>query len=160
MQSDLIWTCRSLGLTLATAESLTAGLVCSMLAEVPGASAVLRGGVTTYATDTKASVLGLDLQILDHVVSEPVVHEMARAACRLYQADLGLATTGVAGPDSLDGQPAGTVWIAVYDARAVQGLTRLLALPGGRAEVRQSAAEAVIALAAEYLAQLPRQGRE
>ena len=99
MQADLIADCRALGLTIATAESLTAGLVSSTLADVPGASAVLRGGAVTYATDTKHSVLGIDVELLTHVVSEPVVQAMAKAACALLQADLGLATTGVAGPD-------------------------------------------------------------
>ena len=76
MQSDLIALCKSRGLTIGTAESLTAGLVVSKLAEVPGASAVLRGGVVAYATDVKHSVLGLDVTLLDHVVSEPVVTQI------------------------------------------------------------------------------------
>lgn len=156
MQSDLIATCRALGLTIATAESLTAGMVSSTLAEVPGASAVLRGGVVTYATDTKGSILGLDADLLEHVVSEPVVLEMARAGCELLNADLGLATTGVAGPEALDGQPAGTVWIAVYNAGRHEGLTRLLALEGDRGYVRHTASLAVIALALEYLSHIPR----
>lgn len=160
MQSDLIATCRALGLTVATAESLTAGLVSSMLAEVPGASAVLRGGVVTYATDTKHSVLGLDLQLLEHVVSEAVAQQMAQSACRLLGADLGMATTGVAGPQSLDGQPAGTVWIAVHDARTGQGRTRLLSLSGDRGYVRQTSAQAVVALLLEHLAQIDEEGRE
>lgn len=160
MQSDLISLCKSLGLTIATAESLTAGLVSAILAEVPGASAVLRGGVATYATDTKHSLLGLDSAILEHVVSEPVAQQMAMSVCRLLNADLGLSTTGVAGPDALDDQPAGTVWIAVHDARRNAGLTRLLALEGDRGYVRQTSATAVIALALEYLAHIPRAGRE
>lgn len=160
MQAELIATCRALGLTVATAESLTAGLVSSTLAEVPGASAVLRGGAVTYATDTKHSVLGLDPALLEHVVSEQVVYAMAKAACALFGADLGLATTGVAGPEPLDDQPAGTVWIAVYDARSNTSMTRLLALSGDRGNVRQDSALAVIALALEYLSQMPRIGRE
>ncbi len=160
MQDDLIATCRSLGLTIATAESLTAGLVSASLAEVPGASTVLRGGVVSYATDIKHSVLGLDSGLLEHVVSEPVAEAMARAACSLMDADLGLATTGVAGPDPLDDQPPGTVWIAVHDARRNAGLTRLLALEGARGYVRHTSSLAVIALALEYLSQTPRIGRE
>ncbi|MDO8731693.1 MAG: CinA family protein [Actinomycetota bacterium] len=160
MQSDLIARCKALGLTIATAESLTAGLVSSALAEVPGASAVLRGGVVTYATDAKHSVLGLDSAILEHVVSEPVAQQMAQSVCWLLNADLGLATTGVAGPESLDDQPAGTVWIAVHDARRNEGITRLLALEGSRADIRQNSALAVIALALEYLAQIPGSGGE
>ena len=160
MQADLIADCRALGLTIATAESLTAGLVSSTLADVPGASAVLRGGAVTYATDTKHSVLGIDVELLTHVVSEPVVQAMAKAACALLQADLGLATTGVAGPDPLDDQPPGTVWIAVHDARRNAGMTRLLALDGDSEYIRTTSALAVIALALEYLSQIPRTGRE
>ncbi len=160
MQSDLVTNCRALGLTLATAESLTAGLVSSTLAEIPGASAVLRGGAVTYATDTKHSVLGVDAAILDHVVSEQVVRQMAMSVCALFSADLGLATTGVAGPEPLDDQPAGTVWIAVHDARRNEGMTRLLVLSGDRGYVRRASAMAVIALTLEYLAQMPRIGRE
>jgi len=160
MQSDLISLCKSLGLTIATAESLTAGLVSASLAEVPGASAVLRGAVVTYATDTKGSLLGLDEAILEHVVSEPVAQQMAISVCRLLDADLGLSTTGVAGPDPLDDQAPGTVWIAVHDARRNEGMTRLLALEGDRGYVRRTTATAVIALALEYLAHIPRTGRE
>ena len=160
MQADLIAECRALGLTIATAESLTAGLVSATLAEVPGASAVLRGGAVTYATDTKHTVLGIDSALLVHVVSEPVVRAMARAACALLQADLGLATTGVAGPDRLDEQPAGTVWIAVHDARRNAGMTRLLVLEGDRGSIRTTSTQAVMALAREYLSQIPRTGGE
>lgn len=152
MQAEVIAAARAQGCTIATAESLTAGLVSAMLADVPGASTVLRGGVVAYATDIKGTVLGLDAALLAHVVSEPVAAAMAQAACRVLGADLGLATTGVAGPDPLDGQPAGTVWIAVHDAREGVTRTELLQLEGDRAQVRAAAAHAVLGLLLGHLA--------
>lgn len=154
MQSDLIAICKSRGLTLGTAESLTAGLVVSKLAEVPGASAVLRGGVVAYATEIKQSVLGLDESILEHVVSEGVVTQMAIAATRVLGAGLGLATTGVAGPDPLDDQPPGSFWLAVYHAPSDTTRTKYVQLQGDRNFVREAAAIGVIVLALELLATL------
>ena len=152
MQSDLIALCKSRGLTIGTAESLTAGLVVSKLAEVPGASAVLRGGVVAYASDVKHSVLGLDVTLLDHVVSEPVVTQMAIGATRVLGTDLGLATTGVAGPDALDDQPPGSFWLAVHHAPSNTTMTKYAHIQGDRGYVREMAARGVIALALECLA--------
>lgn len=152
MQIELIALCRSRGLTVGTAESLTAGLVSSKLAEVPGASAVLRGGVVAYATDIKHSVLGLSESILDHVVSEAVVTQMAISATRMLGADLGLATTGVAGPDPLDGQPPGSFWLAVHHAPSHRTVTRYTQVQGDRDYVREAAALGAIALALDFFA--------
>lgn len=134
---------------MGTAESLTAGLVSARIADVPGCSGMLRGGVVAYATDVKGSVLRLAEPRLEHVVSEAVALGLAEAASRVLDADLGLGTTGVAGPDPLDGQPPGTVWIAVYDRRAGRGVARQLALAGDRQSVREGAVEAVIEMALE-----------
>ena len=152
MQNDLIALCTSRGLTIGTAESVTAGLVASKLAEVPGASAVLRGGVVAYATDIKHSVLGLTESLLEHVVSEAVVTQMAISATQVLSADLGLATTGVAGPDSLDGQSAGTFWLAVHHAPSHTTVTRYTQVQGDRDYVREAAAHGAIALALEFFA--------
>jgi len=151
MQRELIAMASHLGVTIATAESLTAGLVASKLAEVPGASAVLRGGIVAYATDIKGSVLGLDPLLLEHVVSEPVAAAMASGATRVLSADIGVSTTGVAGPDPLDGQPPGTVWLAAYDARNGRSKTKLLSIEGDRDQIREESADAAIALAMELL---------
>jgi nicotinamide-nucleotide amidase len=138
-------------LSIATAESLTAGLVSASIADVPGCSAVFRGGVVAYATDVKGSVLGLSTDDLEHVVSEQVAAELARQACRLLDADLGISTTGVAGPDPLDGQEPGSVWIAVHDRTASRTHTRHLALSGNRADIRLGATTAAISLATELV---------
>lgn len=87
-------------LTMATAESLTGGLLSDAIVALPGSSAVMRGGVVSYATDTKAKVLGVDADLLDRMgpVQAEVAIAMARGVSALMGANLGLATTGVAGP--------------------------------------------------------------
>jgi PncC family amidohydrolase len=128
------------GATVAVAESLTGGLVAGTLAGVPGISAVFRGGVVAYATELKTSLLGVDPGLLS--AGGPVQAEVARAmaqgvAARLT-ATVGVATTGVAGPDPQDGQPAGTVFVAVHGPQGsrVEGREGETLLPGDRAEVR------------------------
>ena len=100
-------------LTIATAESLTAGLISAGLADVPGASAVLTGGAVTYATNRKASVLGVSQELLAQrgAVDAQVAREMAQGALRLFDANLAVSATGVAGPTEQDGHRVGTVFI-------------------------------------------------
>ena len=125
------------GLTIASGESLTAGLVAATLAEVPGCSVVLRGGVIAYQRDVKAGVLGVPAEALAAgLVSREVAVAMATGAARVLGADIGVGTTGVAGPDPHDGQPAGTVWVAVAGPRGVSA--RRLALQGDREEIRRA----------------------
>lgn len=141
------------GLTIAAAESLTGGLVCSALVDVPGASAVLRGSVTAYATELKAQVLGVDAARLASVgpVDAQVAQEMADGAAQLLGADVAVATTGVAGPGPADGHEAGTVYIA---AIAPWGsVWRLLELEGQRSQVRTQTVHQVLVLALELLDQ-------
>ena len=141
------------GLTIAAAESLTGGLVCSALVDVPGASAVLRGSVTAYATELKAQVLGVDDARLASVgpVDAQVAQEMADGAAQLLGADVAVATTGVAGPGPADGHEAGTVYIA---AIAPWGsVWRLLQLEGQRSQVRIQTVHQVLVLALELLDQ-------
>jgi nicotinamide-nucleotide amidase len=126
---------REQGQSLATAESLTGGLLGGRVTTVPGASEYYRGGVVAYATEAKASLLGVDQQLLDHYgpVSEPVAAAMAEGARRAFEAGVGLATSGVAGPTE-QGQPIGTLCLAVADAAGtVSATTRA---PGDRAQVR------------------------
>ncbi|MBO9568799.1 MAG: nicotinamide-nucleotide amidohydrolase family protein [Cellulomonas iranensis] len=140
------------GLTVAAAESLTGGLVAASLVDVPGASAVVRGGVVAYATDLKASVLGVDAELLAArgAVDPDVALAMAAGVRRVCGADVGLATTGVAGPDPQDGRPPGTVHVAVVAGGVREA--RSLVLAGDRARVRAGTVRAVLALA---LATLP-----
>lgn len=152
---DLVTACITRGLTIATAESLTAGLVAASIADVPGCSAVFRGGVVAYATDVKGTVLGLSPEDLEHVVSEQVARELARQACRVLDADLGISTTGVAGPDPLDGQVAGSVWIAVHERASGRTSALHLDLPGDRSAVRAAASHAAIELATRCVTGAP-----
>lgn len=129
---------RQSGRTVATGESLTAGWVASALASVPGASAVLRGGVIAYQPDLKRDVLGVTEEALSHgLVSEEVAIEMAQGALRRMGADLGVGTTGVAGPDPHDGAAVGSVWIAV--AGGGIGRSAHFQFSGGRQAIRGSA---------------------
>lgn len=124
------------GLTIAVAESLTGGLVVAELVSVPGASAVVRGGVVAYATDLKASLLGVDPALLDAVgpIDGRVAEQMAAGVRTRLGADIGLATTGVAGPDPQDGHPPGEVWLGIATGTGTR--SGALALSGDRAEIR------------------------
>lgn len=102
-----------LGYRVAVAESLTAGLVSARLASVPGASAWLAGAVVCYGEDVKRELLGVGP---GPVVSERAAKEMALGVARLLHAQVGLSLTGVAGPETQDGQPVGTVFIGLYVA--------------------------------------------
>lgn len=108
------------GWTLGVAESLTGGALCAELVSVPGASAVFLGGVVAYATPVKATVLGVDADLLaaHGPVHAQVALQMAAGVRRVVSvggraADVGMSTTGIAGPDSPDGQPVGTVHVAI-----------------------------------------------
>lgn len=153
LAQSLVTRLSQVGLTIAAAESLTGGLVCSALVDVPGASAVLRGSVTAYATELKAQVLGVDAARLASVgpVDAQVAQEMADGAAQLLGADVAVATTGVAGPGPADGHEAGTVYIA---AIAPWGsVWRLLELEGQRSQVRTQTVHQVLVLALELLDQ-------
>jgi nicotinamide-nucleotide amidase len=111
--SQLLDLLRGRGETLATAESLTAGMLCVVLTDVPGASSVVRGGLVVYATDLKNRLAGVDATLLaEHGAVHPQVAEMlADGARRQCVADWGIGLTGVAGPDPQDGVPPGTVYL-------------------------------------------------
>ena len=102
-------------MTLATAESLTGGLVCAALVSAPGASAVVRGGIVAYSTDVKISALGVSPILIEREgpVAHAVALAMARGALKALGADVAVATTGVAGPEPHGGCEPGTVVIAV-----------------------------------------------
>lgn len=140
------------GRSVATAESLTGGLLAGAITDVPGASKVLRGGAVTYATDVKASLLGIDLEVLaiEGPVSQTVAAEMSRGARRLLAADYGVATTGVAGPDAQDGHPPGTVFVAVCGPDGAVEVRRLC-LGGDREEVRRQSVAAALRLLLQLL---------
>ncbi|EAP99554.1 hypothetical protein JNB_05260 [Janibacter sp. HTCC2649] len=141
------------GWTVATAESLTGGLVCATLTSVPGSSETVRGGVVSYTIDVKADLLGVDPDRLAEVgaVDATVAAEMAEGVCRLVGADVGLATTGVAGPGPSEGVPAGTVFVAAAGPWPSSPTTRALTLAGSRDEIRAASVGAVLDLLLELL---------
>lgn len=121
---------------VATAESLTAGLVGATICDIPGASAIYRGGVISYSSDVKAKVLGVSAQLLaeNGAVDAEVACQMASGVAGVCGADYAVATTGVAGPEPADGKPVGTVFIGIYAAGRVFATEKHYA--GNRAEVR------------------------
>lgn len=118
------------GWTLAVGESMTGGGVGARLVRVPGASRWFRGGLITYATEVKATLAGVDPDVLaaEGPVSSPVVAQLAAGARERLGADVGLAVVGVAGPDRQGGQDVGTVWLG-HAAPDGTTDTRLVRLP-------------------------------
>jgi nicotinamide-nucleotide amidase len=134
------------GETVATAESLTGGLLCGALVDVPGASGAVLGGIVAYAAQAKVSLLGVDggLIAVRGTVDAEVAQQMASGVRRRLDATWGVSTTGVAGPDAVDGKPAGTVFIAVSGSSGVR--VEALQLDGGRSDVRQATIDAGLSL--------------
>jgi nicotinamide-nucleotide amidase len=153
LTADLIQELTQRGLTVAVAESLTGGELSAELTSTPGASRVVRGSVTAYATDVKHSVWGVDAHLLStHGAVDPeVAAQMARGVAEVFGADIGFSTTGVAGPDSQDGYPVGTVYIACFHEGDVT--TQALHLSGNRAEIRKATVEKAIQMLSEILSQ-------
>lgn len=150
--ADVLAALRGRGLTLATAESLTGGLVGAALTAVAGSSDVYRGGIVCYATDLKASLVGVPADLLETYgpVAPQTVAALAAGAARVCGADVGAATTGVAGPSPQDGHPVGEVYVAVTvpggEARVCP-----LRLSGTRDEIRGQTVDAVLGLLRESL---------
>jgi nicotinamide-nucleotide amidase len=133
MESVVLDLCRSRGLTLGLAESVTGGLVAGRLTSVPGASEVFRGSVVSYASEVKFDVLGVPA---GPVVSESAAIAMAEGVRRVLGSDVALSLTGVAGPSEQDGQPVGTLWVGVALPGKATTATALR-MPGQRDQMRQ-----------------------
>ncbi|ARF75664.1 damage-inducible protein CinA [Kitasatospora albolonga] len=136
-----------LGETLAVAESLTGGLVAAELTSVPGASRSFLGSVTAYATPLKGEILGVDTDLLTQrgAVDPEVARQMAAGVRRALGADWGISTTGVAGPEPQDGQPVGTVYVAVAGPSGVEKVSALR-LNGSRADIRRESVRSALDL--------------
>lgn len=164
--TTLIKTLTRHGLTIATAESLTGGLLAGELVSVPGASLAFTGGIVSYNTHLKHTLLHVDAERLaetgpvDPLVAEQMA-EGARHACAVdgRPTDLGIATTGVAGPDPdpQTGQPAGTVYLGIATAHGTRSVR--LALEGDRPAIRAATVAAAITEAlADLSALVPEPG--
>jgi nicotinamide-nucleotide amidase len=143
------------GETFAAVESLTGGLIASTVVEIPGVSAVFRGGLVVYATDLKESLAGVpgDLLAERGPVDPDVASALATGGRERCKADWAVATTGVAGPEPQGGQPVGTVYVAV--AGPYGTVVRRLGLDGDRAAVRAAAATAALRLLADQIRSAP-----
>ena len=143
---------RRRGLRLAMAESCTGGLVSHLVTNVAGASSYFVGGVTAYANQAKVRLLGVKWETLENygAVSAETVIEMARGVRTALEADIGISTSGIAGPGGgTPGKPVGTVWIGL-SARETETAQHFL-WPGDRLAVKEQSAQAALALLAEYL---------
>jgi nicotinamide-nucleotide amidase len=143
--ADLIERLAARGETVATAESLTGGLLAATIVDVPGASTVFRGGLVVYATDLKATLAGVPPDLLDErgPVDPDVAAALAAGARKRCGATWGVATTGVAGPTPQDGIAVGTVFVAVSGPSSAGQAMRL---GGDRPAIRAGAVRAAIAL--------------
>lgn len=143
------------GESVCTVESLTGGLLCATLTEIPGASAVVRGGIVAYAIEAKREVVGVDPELLnrDGAVSEAAARALAGRAREMFGATWALSTTGVAGPTEQEGKPVGTVFVALAGPRPS---ARRLFLAGDRDAIRRETCQAALDL---LLGALAPQGR-
>ncbi len=147
------------GESLAVAESSTGGLILSLLTDVPGASAWLRGGLVPYTNETKRAILGVPAETLaaHGAVSAETALAMAHGAARLFEATWAIGETGIAGPQTgrRSSKPAGLTYIAVAGVRAGDRIERvervLLEHPGDRVGVKRAFADATLALALRLL---------
>lgn len=120
---ELIALLKAKKLTIGSCESFTAGLFCASLASVSGASAVLKGGIVTYATCIKTDVVHVDAEIVERygVISKECAIEMAKKAKQLLDVDVCVSFTGNAGPSAMEGKPAGEVYCAIAYGKEITG---------------------------------------
>lgn len=144
--------------TVATAESLTGGMLCAALTSVPGASACVRGGIIAYDVAVKSALLGVDVGLLERMgaVDPEVARQMARGVREAIGSTYGVATTGSAGPDPAPGGTQAPPVVAGTGFVAVSGpgvdLVRGFREDGDRAQVRAAAVAAALDLLAEAMA--------
>lgn len=132
------------GLTVAACESLTGGMICASLVDVPGASRVVRGGLVTYQTDTKTLLAGVDAALIAEkgVVSGEVAQAMAEGARSRLGVDIAVSATGMASPGEAWEPAAGTVYVGIASAQGSRAIR--LALAGDRQEIRLQTVEAAL----------------
>jgi nicotinamide-nucleotide amidase len=150
---DLLAQLEARGLTLATAESCTGGLIAAALTAIPGSSAVVTRGYVTYSNEAKQEMLGVPADVLAHLgaVSEAVARAMAEGALRASGADLALSCTGIAGPGgATPGKPVGLVFIGAARRGAEPHVLRRV-FPGDRAAVRAATVAEALVLARDAI---------
>ena len=146
------------GLTVGTAESCTGGMIAKLLTDLPGSSAVFKGGIVSYTDEVKHNVLGVPQAILDEygAVSPHVADAMVRGAKRVLGCDIGLSSTGLAGPGSDDrGNPVGWVYLGIYTPKEIFVHTLRFDKDTSREQIRNLSAQYSIDLLWRYLNDLP-----
>ena len=149
LQRRLVRVFSEQGITLATAESCTGGLIAKLVTDVPGSSSVLLGGCVTYTNDVKINLLGVDPSVIerDTEVSHTCARAMARGARERIGATVGVSTTGYAGPTGgTERDPVGTVYIAVSTEKCTVGERFCAPLGSTRTQVRNAAAQRALEL--------------
>lgn len=146
LAADVLEACRAAGLTVATAESCTGGLVCAALTDVPGSSAVVERGFVTYANIAKTQMLGVDAALIaaHGAVSAEVARAMVEGALAASTADLAVAVTGVAGPGASEAKPEGLVFFAAARRGGDVIVERRNFGPLGRARVRSASVDVAL----------------
>jgi nicotinamide-nucleotide amidase len=145
LATEVINQLRKSGKTLAVAESLTGGGLGAALTEVPGASEVFLGGITTYSDSSKIKLLEIPKRLISKhtAVSEEVAKAMAESVRKIFKSDYAISTTGVAGPGKAYGKSAGSVWLAIATKKEVIAIE--LSIAGDRATVRKATIESALA---------------
>jgi len=159
LASEAIDGLREAGATVATAESLTGGLVCATLVGVSGASDVVLGGIVAYAPQAKVDLLGVDAALIagHGTVDGEVAAQLAIGARERFGATYGLSTTGVAGPDPSEGKPVGTVHVAIAGPDGVSATE--LQLEGDRDTIRTGTVDVVLSQLVARLGEESRSSR-
>ncbi|TXJ04503.1 MAG: CinA family protein [Aeromicrobium sp.] len=142
--AELVAALRQCGLTVAVAESLTGGLLASAFVDVPGASEVFAGGIVAYQTAHKIRQLGVPAEVIERhsVVDARVAVHMALGVRERFGTDIGLSTTGVAGPDAVGDHPVGTVFVGISAHDVTRALP--LQLSGSRHAIRIETVDAAL----------------
>lgn len=138
-------------LTISVAESLTGGLVAASLTQIPGASAVFKGGIIAYGDEIKQQVLKVDPALITKFtsISDPVAQSMATNVREIMNTDIGIATTGVAGPDKSDGFAPGIVFVAI--SIGDHKICQKLELVGDRTQIRDQSVNEIFKLTLSQL---------
>lgn len=114
LSKEILYKLYESGKTISTAESCTSGRIAEVLTSVPGASMYYKGGTICYSNEAKTNILGINAELIaeKNAVSEEVAIEMVKGACKIFNSDYAIATTGFAGPGADPGIPVGTIWVA------------------------------------------------
>jgi nicotinamide-nucleotide amidase len=161
LQTAAVKALQQKGLTVATAESCTGGLIAKRMTDLPGVSQVFKGGTVSYTNEVKSNILGVPAELLEQygAVSAPVAQAMAEGARKVLNCDLAISSTGVAGPDKDDrGNEVGTMFVAIATPEGTYVRPLTLGTRPMRQRLRTQTAHHAFDLARRYLSKLPYEG--